>query len=1338
MDASKENKDPEKSIGRIKMDSGGNVEGNLKPSLTDVDTAVKSAGVKIISSSDSPSEGGGLKDVISYSSEELSDLRNTPLTTRWPSFLDEAYKSVKTGNWDPDMWHQKKKPPGIDMSDIKTSKDSTSGGSGSGDRPSSASEIHTKKSLKDPKDRLKAGRGGEGGAGGSGGGGGLVLGPGGGLVLSPQRRSFNTGCQMLTAPTHPTQANEGKDGDGGGRMREIGEMKERMAAVRRGNGNEERISESDSRSGRNGGRVGSGRIISGRGDGPDDRFGGGGGRFGDRDYRRGRGGDEDEGEGRGGGGRGGGGYNSGPSGGPNDKRSWFERRNHDRYNSEGADGDGPGDRFRRGHVQGRHGERDYDGGRGGRFGGGGGRGGGRDYGNGRDHGHRYGQRRSETEEPEWMSESVNQDELMELHGFDDSPEKESSAEHNIKQRITMEKGMKASDLEIELQQQAANQLGHRQAAQDQIDEEKDAIVKNESPATHQVGPGGDILGDILQLDSIPGLANLLNDDGFDTEPPTVSRQMNQPMSNQANSAAPGGGGSRFSQFFQQKQLKDKTPSPLLPHLHQQRPPASDEIAKQFNQHQQAPKVRIPSPGDPSACFAPISPAAPVHSSSNSADQAANTSESSSNPLMEMLKGRAGDAPPSSGGSWGDNNPEALASRLPGKVMSVEELEAQQQQQPRVLGGGRFPSGGPNDHHSVDGKSRVPAPIPMPPQPNSKRPQEDMSAFNKLAAMLEMNQENEGIKPAIPQHPGAGDGPQRQQRSSGGSGGLVRPMPVPPFHPAQQPMTEDELLRQQQQHPVQPAQQLPLTVPRMAPPPPHPLPQHHNPVQVPPHLQQQPQPRQPPVVPPPNQGPPSDEGIRQGMLELIHQAPLNVEVLKRPEAQSLQACVERGGVAPNLLLHQFIHGNLGHYQREVLLNVLKVVQTKGGLGPVPSGPGGPGGPLGPPRPNQQQPPPPQAHQKASHPLLPQAPPQPQPQVRPKSGSPEADQLMMLMQQAHQQQQENSRNTLAVSPSPATLAAASGRVPSPQELMVHTQQIMQSALIKRKLKEQEDSYRKRQQQQQSDQKPENTSSAATTTLDKSSPSPSSLAFAPTVVMKKMAADRRDSDPKLLTPQQQKVGGHAAQEQQANSNTQQQQLGQAAPHPPLPHGDSGNDSQASAGRISPGRLMEHIRNQQQQQQAHLPPPHILLQQQQQLHQMKLLQAQQMQARMAAAAAAGMADPRFMRPRHPSSGGPAGGPLFGPPVGAGSRGPSPTTILSSGLMGGMPPMPPMPPHMPPAGHGMPGTPSGATGGLSRFFSPEVLAQANAGNAPHMPPLPTQKVLTLEEIERQAAAVRI
>ena len=95
-------------------------------------------------------------------------------------------------------------------------------------------------------------------------------------------------------------------------------------------------------------------------------------------------------------------------------------------------------------------------------------------------------------------------------------------------------------------------------------------------------------------------------------------------------------------------------------------------------------------------------------------------------------------------------------------------------------------------------------------------------------------------------------------------------------------------------------------------------------------------------------------------------------------------------------------------------------------------------------------------------------------------------------------------------------------------------------------------------------------------------------------------------------------------------------------------------------------------------------------------------------------------------------------------------------------------------------GGPPGQGGGrdLARFFSPEVLAQAQSGGVPAMPPLPTQKVLvmenfqsdtwssfsfncfsffpsslifrlsilfyldlqvlTLEEIERQAAAVRI
>ena len=68
--------------------------------------------------------------------------------------------------------------------------------------------------------------------------------------------------------------------------------------------------------------------------------------------------------------------------------------------------------------------------------------------------------------------------------------------------------------------------------------------------------------------------------------------------------------------------------------------------------------------------------------------------------------------------------------------------------------------------------------------------------------------------------------------------------------------------------------------------------------------------------------------------------------------------------------------------------------------------------------------------------------------------------------------------------------------------------------------------------------------------------------------------------------------------------------------------------------------------------------------------------------------------------------------------------------------------------------------GPLARFFSPEVLAQAQSGHVPAMPPMPQigtgfqlpaqdipgpgphqQKVLTLEEIERierQSASVRM
>jgi len=44
----------------------------------------------------------------------------------------------------------------------------------------------------------------------------------------------------------------------------------------------------------------------------------------------------------------------------------------------------------------------------------------------------------------------------------------------------------------------------------------------------------------------------------------------------------------------------------------------------------------------------------------------------------------------------------------------------------------------------------------------------------------------------------------------------------------------------------------------------------------------------------------------------------------------------------------------------------------------------------------------------------------------------------------------------------------------------------------------------------------------------------------------------------------------------------------------------------------------------------------------------------------------------------------------------------------------------------------------LARFFSPDVLAAAQGGGCPPMPPLPLRQALTLEEIERQAAAAAV
>ena len=98
-------------------------------------------------------------------------------------------------------------------------------------------------------------------------------------------------------------------------------------------------------------------------------------------------------------------------------------------------------------------------------------------------------------------------------------------------------------------------------------------------------------------------------------------------------------------------------------------------------------------------------------------------------------------------------------------------------------------------------------------------------------------------------------------------------------------------------------------------------------------------------------------------------------------------------------------------------------------------------------------------------------------------------------------------LSISPGPPQ-----ARVPSPQEMTVLTQQIMQQALIKRKLEEQKENYRKRHGGPEPNIAAMLASAATGQPPSSSMPSASPLAFTPTSVMRKKIAERKDSDPQV----------------------------------------------------------------------------------------------------------------------------------------------------------------------------------------------------------------------------------
>ncbi|KAL0266368.1 UNVERIFIED_CONTAM: hypothetical protein PYX00_008932 [Menopon gallinae] len=165
--------------------------------------------------------------------------------------------------------------------------------------------------------------------------------------------------------------------------------------------------------------------------------------------------------------------------------------------------------------------------------------------------------------------------------------------------------------------------------------------------------------------------------------------------------------------------------------------------------------------------------------------------------------------------------------------------------------------------------------------------------------------------------------------------------------------------------------------------------------------------------------------------LVANSQPSTELLSRPEAQAILQGLRQGEITPQHLVQQLQDPAMQPRHREVLASILKVH----------SGSPRPASPLMVP-----------SDQAFLQQLMLQQ------QLRIPSPMPP-------MHNAFCQTSMVTLNPLATGPNTLRVqhAGLPHRVPSPRELMLHTQTIMQSALIKKKLEEQQESFRKRQEVQ-----------------------------------------------------------------------------------------------------------------------------------------------------------------------------------------------------------------------------------------------------------------------------------
>ncbi|XP_049838470.1 eukaryotic translation initiation factor 4E transporter isoform X32 [Schistocerca gregaria] len=630
---------------------------------------------------------------------------------------------------------------------------------------------------------------------------------------------------------------------------------------------------------------------------------------------------------------------------------------------------------------------------------------------------------------------------------------------------------------------------------------------------------------------------------------------------------------------------------------------------------------------------------------------------------------------------GDTSASAKTSNIrelevTGKIHSVEELEAKIRQ-------------GINSTESQNATVNS----------NTKK-EEDLSAFNKL--MLKNSQQNRQVsrQTSIPDHSvnmvGGLENTNSQNKQTTNISQQQQQMQIPKDLVMKLLQVQQQQRQQQQQQEmlskliaanqhVQLAQQRQQQ--QQA------VPSHMGHFTVPPPVH--------PVLP---AVPPSLSPLPPELQVMVNNAQPSHELLQRPEAKAILQGLRYGEITSHHLVQQLQNPAMQHRHREVLLSILKMQMQQGIV-----------------------------HRTASPHLH-------------AGQAPELLHQMMLQQQQQQHQQQQIRI-------PSPLNNVVPRVPSPRELQLHTQNIMQSALIKKKLEEQRENYRKRQEMQQSlspnVSSLSNAGGNSVKTGDSAPPkliSPTPLAFTPTSVLRKMTAEKdpensatsnrseaKSAEQQKMLQQQLPINPPTSQQQSSISQTRSQ-LQQAVPttwNVNLPKQQQGRPIVKGNGNFHYGSSIDY-----QQQQIHQQRHNVVLQGSGSYGsnvgatRSKLVTHPQ---NVAAAVATQQLNSLMMMQRPP------------PPVTQnhpGARG----TVAESRLAGGLQRPSQQQPQqqvqqLVTRNSAIPQqnrSTSPTSNQLARWFSPELLAQARAGQLPNMPPVPsTPNVLSLEELERlqQSAA---